>query len=153
MRPASLRARRPQCPRLRSSGPRHSVADMFLRRRAAMRPPARQPPPLLQHTSAEKGGAGHGQHHTRCHIRQLMLHTGKQKKHGGRSGPAVGGQFLTFFLDSRQECLATPRSLSCVRLCSSDLEWYSDRTVVAVPLQSEQQKSKALEKARGRKSA
>ena len=70
-----------------------------------------------------------------------------------RSGPAVGGQFLTFFLDSRQECLATPRSLSCVRLCSSDLEWYSDRTVVAVPLQSEQQKSKALEKARGRKSA
>ena len=47
----------------------------------------------------------------------------RPREHRGhrRAVPVLGGRILTRFLDSRQECLATPRALSCVRLCSSDL--------------------------------
>ena len=91
-----------------------------------------------------------GRESGRFHLSTIYDHVWSQV---GSSRKCGIPDILTFFLDSRQECLATPRSLSCVRLCSSDLEWYSGRTAVAVPLQSEQQKSKALEQARGRKSA
>ena len=70
-----------------------------------------------------------------------------------REGPVEAGRGVTFSCDSCHSRLTISRALASFRLCSSDLEQYSGRTAPAVWLQSEQHKSKALEQARGRKSA
>ena len=70
-----------------------------------------------------------------------------------RSGPAVGGVNLRFFVDLAQIRLAVPIVLASVRVCLSDLEQYSGRIAAAVLLQTAHANSKTRENGRYRKSA